>query len=83
MKRGIEKRAHRTLGNTARDARAARDAIDTTVADLTAQLRMALQLVADLSADRRADIDRLRRIVACDSLTSAKRIARNRLDSLI
>ena len=83
MKRGLEKRAHRTLAHTAADARAVRDALDNTVADLAAQLRMAMQLVADLSADRRTDIDRLRRIVACDSLASAKRIARNRLDSLI
>ena len=54
-----------------------------TVADLTAQLRMALQLIADLSADRKMDIDRFRRIVACDSLVSAKRIARNRIEALI
>lgn len=52
MKRGIEKRAHRTLAHSAADARAVRDAIDGTVADLTQQLRMAMQ--ADLSADRRA-----------------------------
>lgn len=76
-------RAHRTLAHIASDARAGRDALDGTIADLTAQLRMALQLVADLSADRRADIDRMRRIAACKTLTSAKRIARNRLDALI
>lgn len=83
MKRGIEKRAHRTLAHAAADAQAVRDALDGTVADLTQQLRMAMQLVADLSADRKLDIDRLRRIVSAKSLTSAKRIARNRLDSLI
>ena len=44
---------------------------------------MALQLVADLSADRKDDIDRLRRIASSKSLEAAKRIARNRLDSLI
>lgn len=83
MKRALEPRAHRTLAHTAADDRAARDAIDGTVADLTAQLRMALQLIADLSADRKMDIDRFRRIVACDSLVSAKRIARNRIEALI
>jgi len=33
--------------------------------------------------DMRDLIDRLRRIVACKTIASAKRIARNRLDSLI
>ena len=76
-------RARRSLIVTAADARRARCALDATIDDLAAQLRMALQLVADLSADRKDDIDRLRRIASSKSLEAATRIARNRLDSLI
>lgn len=83
MKHRVDPRAYRSLANTAADAHAALERIDGTVVDLTHQLRMALQLIADLSADRKMDIDRFRRIVACDSLVSAKRIARNRIEALI